>query len=222
MILVLPEIPHLTIIVTFPPRFPGPSLGPIPKPPPRSIHSHSQPTSSSVSLRPLLERSRTTPGARSPAPSPGPFRSMSAGGKPRSHIRKMILASVQREEAPKSSSSPPGSQPTPPPRAKSPSQHILSLPFPHLVPTNHLPRTSARVCLVPPPYRDPIPERTKEQDRAYAEWLFESSSNVQRCLTRAVSYCQDDLLRAADELLVTTHWIVSYMHQLGISIGELL
>ena len=217
MILVLPKIPHLTITVAFHPRFPGPSLGPIPKPPPRTMHSHSQPTSSSASFHPRLERSRTAPGARSPAPSPGPLRSTSSAGKPRSHIRKMILASVQREEPPKPSGSPPGLQPTPPPRAKSPSPHILSLSLPHLVPTSHIPRTSARVCLVPPPYRDPIPERTKEQDRAYAEWLFESSSNVQRCLTRAVTYCQDDLLRAADELLVTTHWIVSYIHQLGIS-----
>ena len=221
MNLVLLEISHLTVTVAFHPRFPGPSLGPIPKPPSRTVHSHSQPTSSSVNFRPRLERSRTAPGARSPAPSPGPLRSTSSAGKSRSHIRKMILASVQREEPPKSSGSPSGSQHTPPPRAKSPSLHILSLSLPHLVPTSHLPPTSARVCLVPPPYRDPIPERTKEQDRAYAEWLFESSSNVQLCLTRAITNCQDDLLRAADELLFTTHWIVSYIHQLGKSIGEL-
>ena len=128
----------------------------------------------------------------------------------------MILASVQHEEPPKArGSTPPGSQPTPPPRAKSPSQNLLSLSLPRLVPTNHLPPNSARVLLVEPPYRDDIPNRTKEQDRAYAEWLFDSSTNVQRCMTRAVSYCQEDLLRAADELLFTTRWVITYIHQLG-------
>ena len=127
----------------------------------------------------------------------------------------MILSSVQLEEPPKSNPTPPGSQPTSTPRAKSPSQHLLSISLPQLVPINHLPPTSARRCLVRPPYRDPIPTRTKEQNRAYAEWLFDSSTNVQRCLKRAVALCQDDLLRATDELLFSTHWIVTYMHQLG-------
>lgn len=87
--------------------------------------------------------------------------------------------------------------------------------LPRLVPTENLARTSARVLLVPPPFRDDLPSRTKEQDRAYAEWLFDSGTNVQRCLVRAVAQYETDLLRAVDEVLVTTHWIVTYMHQLG-------
>ena len=99
---------------------------------------------------------------------------------------------------------------------KCPSRQIMEMSLPRLVGMRNLPRTSARVCLVPPPERDDPPNRTKEQDQRFAEWLFESSSNVQRCLTRAVMYCQDGhLLRAADELLVTTHWIVMYLNQLG-------
>lgn len=41
------------------------------------------------------------------------------------------------------------------------------------------------------------------------------SSNVQRCLTKAVVIGETDLLKGMDELCVTTHWIVTYMHQLG-------
>ena len=66
-----------------------------------------------------------------------------------------------------------------------------------------------------PPIRDPVPDRTREQDRLYAEWLFEASTNVQVCLTRAVSYCPEDVLKAADEMLVISRWIVSHLHQLG-------
>jgi len=52
----------------------------------------------------------------------------------------------------------------------------------------------------------------------YGEWLFESSSCVQMCLTRAVVLGeQGDLTRAVDEMCFITHWVVSYMHQLGIS-----
>jgi hypothetical protein len=128
----------------------------------------------------------------------------------------MVLSAVQREELPKVARSNPGAQPGAPIRAKSPSAYILSLALPRLVPTNQPPRTSARVCLVAPPPRDDFASRTNEQNRIYAEWLFDSSSHVQRCLTRAVAYCSETLLTAADELLVITKWIVSYMHQLGI------
>ena len=41
------------------------------------------------------------------------------------------------------------------------------------------------------------------------------SSNAQRCLTRAVVIGETDLLRGMDELCFTTHWLVTYMHQLG-------
>ena len=88
--------------------------------------------------------------------------------------------------------------------------------LPQLVSTENLARTSARVLLVPPPFRDSdLRNRTKEQDRAYAEWLFDGGTNVQRCLVRAVALCETDILRAVDELMVITHWIVTYMHQLG-------
>ena len=88
--------------------------------------------------------------------------------------------------------------------------------LPQLVSTENLARTSARVLLVPPPFRDSdLRNRTKEQDRAYAEWLFDGGTNVQRCLVRAVALCETDLLRAVDELMVITRWIVTYMHQLG-------
>jgi hypothetical protein len=87
--------------------------------------------------------------------------------------------------------------------------------LPRLVSTENLARTSARVLLVPPPVRDDLRNRTKEQDRAYGEWLFDGGTNVQRCLVRAVALCETDLLRAVDELMVITHWIVTYMHQLG-------
>jgi hypothetical protein len=87
--------------------------------------------------------------------------------------------------------------------------------LPRLVPRENLPRTSARIVLVPPPFRGDFLDRTKEQDRAYAEWLFDGGTNVQRCLVKAVALCETDLLRAVDELMVITHWIVTYMHQLG-------
>ena len=87
--------------------------------------------------------------------------------------------------------------------------------LPRFVPTNNLPASSARVLLAPPPRRDDFRNRTREQNRAYAEWLFDAGTNVQRCLIRAVAICQTDLLRAVDELIVTTHWLVTYMHQLG-------
>lgn len=210
------------MIGPFPPRFPGPSLGPIPPVPPRTVHPHSQPTYPTRNSRPQLERANTAP-EHSPAPSPRPVRAPSGTVSRRKSIRKMLLAAVQLEEPPKSSrATTPGSQPVPPPkRAKSPSQHILSITLPKLVPLNGPPRTSARHCLVDPPYREDPPNRTKEQERAYAEWLFESSTNVQRCMTSAVEHCQSDLLRAADETLFITHWIVSYLHQLGKNILEI-
>jgi hypothetical protein len=75
--------------------------------------------------------------------------------------------------------------------------------------------TSARKLLLPPPERDGPNKRTKDQDRAYAEWLFDSSSNIQRCLVRAVAMAQEDPLGGVDEVLFITHWIVKYLHHLG-------
>jgi hypothetical protein len=207
---------NLLMVGPFPPRFPGPSLGPIPPAPPRPIHPHSQPIHPIMNSRPHLERSNTAP-ERSPAPSPNPVRPPSGIANRRKSLRKMLLAAVQLEEPPKSfRSTTPGSQSVPPPkRAKSPPQHIRGLSLPNLVPANGLPQTSARFCLVPPPYQDEPPNRTKDQERDYAEWLCESSTNVQRCMTRAVEYCQTDSLKAADEMLTITNWVVLYLHQLG-------
>lgn len=55
----------------------------------------------------------------------------------------------------------------------------------------------------------------------YAEWLFDMSTEVQRSLTRTLTFCPEDLLHAADELVFVTHWLVTYMHQLGISLEGL-
>jgi hypothetical protein len=78
---------------------------------------------------------------------------------------------------------------------------------------------SARGTLRGPPHRDET--RTREGDIAYAQWLFEASSNVQMFLGKVYVLCQEDTLRAADELLCITHWIVTWQHQLGMTLGGL-
>ena len=202
-------------------RYPGPSLARLPRPPPRSSHSHSQSTSShgvTPRSRPP-ERSHTVPRPRSPAPSPIPKAAppLDTAAKARSKIRRMIQLSVRPDRVNYNAPGPyePPSTPPSPPTVPPPPQHILEMPLPRLAPLDNLPPTSARRLLTSPPHRDP--ERTKEQDLVYAEWLFNMSTQVQQCLTRAVTYCPDDLLRAADELLFITHWLVTYMHQLGTS-----
>lgn len=125
---------------------------------------------------------------------------------------KLILLSVQKEEAPNSLNPPTY------PCAKSPSPHILGLQLPQLVDTTHPSKYSARALLVPPPTRNDPDLRSEGKDIAFASWLFISSTNVQRCLLRAASLGSRDLLRAADELMVTTQWIVTYLHQTGPSL----
>ena len=203
-------------------RYPGPSLARLPRPPPRSSHSHSRSTGS-LNVIPRSrppDHSHTIPGPRSPAPSPiSPAAPppLDTAAKARSKIRRMIQLSVRADRANYNTSGlyEPPSTPPGPPTVPPPPQHILEIQLPRLVSLDNLPPTSARRLLTSPPHRDP--ERTKEQDLVYAEWLFNMSTQVQQCLTRTVTYCPDDLLRAADELLFITHWLVTYMHQLGTS-----
>jgi len=159
----------------------------------------------------------TQPDRRSRAPSP------ERPSQNRRSISRTILHSTQYEDPPKPSqhSTASGISPQNNVIRRAPFTHLQIQSLPRLVPTTNLPRTSARICLRPPPERDELPQRTKEQDQRFAEWLFDSSSNVQRCMTRAVMYAQEgDLLRSADELLVSTHWTVKYLHQLGITPSE--
>lgn len=98
---------------------------------------------------------------------------------------------------------------------KSPPQHIVEMALPRLIDSTHPPGNSARKLLVAPPHRDDFLKRTDAQDYKYPLWLFHSSTNVQFCLAQAVDLCKEDLPRAADELIVITHWVVTYLHQLG-------
>ena len=156
-------------------------------------------------LRPRLERRERSPEHNPPG---GPQTRLPT--ETSKHRDKLILLSTTKEELP-----PKSGPPTPGVRAKLPSQHIRDIQLPRLVSLENLASTSARRCLVPPPEREELPRRTKDQNRVYSEWLFEMSSNVQRCLTRSVILGETDLLRGLDELCVITHWIVTYMHQLG-------
>lgn len=199
-------------------------MGPLPPPPPRPLFHPRQllhPT-----LRPRLERTTYTTRRSSPldndesSPPPRP----PAGGvrDTKQRVDKLIIIATTKEDTPKTPPAPGG-----PYRTTSPSQQILKLVLPRLLPTESVATSSssqisgvvsARKVLLAPPERDHVPaRRTREQNRMYGEWLFESSSCVQRCLTRAVVLGeQGDLTRAVDEMCFITHWVVSYMHQLGI------
>ena len=175
--------------------------------PPRQVtHPHPIPDLQQLTSHPRVEQTIPEPEHEPDPPRPKRDR------KPKlsTHLKCiLILNSVQREDATK------GSNPSAYLRAKSPSPHILELQLPKLVDTTHPSKYSARVLLGPPPPRKDPDLRSKGEDYDFAYWLFISCTNVQRCLSRAAHLGSQDLLRAADELMFITHWIVTYLHQTG-------